>query len=110
MSICLGAIYKLPDGTIANTSGNYPITFQTNSGCDSIITTYLTVIEPVLFTQDVSICEGDTFKLPDGSSVTTANFYITILSAASGCDSIVTTNLNVQNAIVLIKKPTHKCN
>ena len=102
VSICLGAIYKLPDGTIANTSGNYPITFQTNSGCDSIITTYLTVIEPVLFTQDVSICEGDTFKLPDGSSVTTANFYITILSAASGCDSIVTTNLNVQNAIELI--------
>jgi gliding motility-associated-like protein len=102
VSICLGATYKLPDGTIANSSGIYPITFQSNVGCDSIITTYLTVIEPVLFTQDVSICEGETFKLPDGSSATTSNSYITILSAASGCDSIVTTNLNVQNAIELI--------
>jgi gliding motility-associated-like protein len=102
VSICSGAVYKLPDGTNANSSGNYPFTFQSSSGCDSIVTILLTVIEPVLFTQDVSICEGETFKLPDGSSATSSNSYIIILSAASGCDSIVTTNLTVQNAIELI--------
>jgi len=102
VSICSGAVYKLPDGTIVNSSGIYPTTFQSNAGCDSIITTYLTVIEPILFTQDVSICEGETFKLPDGTAVTLANTYTNILEAASGCDSVVTTNLNVQNAIDLI--------
>ena len=101
-SICSGAVYKLPDGTIASTSGNYPVTFQANSGCDSIITTHLTVIQPVLFTQDVSICEGDSIKLPDGSFVSLANTYTNILVSANGCDSIVTTNLSVQNPIELI--------
>ena len=102
VSICSGSNYKLPDGTNANSSGNYPFTFQSNSGCDSIVTILLTVIEPVLFTQDVSICEGDTFLLPDGSLVTLANTYTNVLESSSGCDSVVTTNLNVQNAIDLI--------
>lgn len=101
VTICSGLNYILPDGTNANSSGNYPFTFQSNSGCDSIFTILLTVIEPVLFTQDVSICEGDTFILPDGSSVTLTNIYTNILEAVSGCDSIITTNLIVQNAIEL---------
>lgn len=43
-SICGGSGYELPDGTVVNESGVYPVSFATPSGCDSTITTNLTVV------------------------------------------------------------------
>lgn len=52
VSICSGQNYSLPDGTIVSNSGVYPVNYQNMYGCDSTITTNLTVIP---FTTNVSV-------------------------------------------------------
>jgi len=42
-SICIGEFYTLPSGKIVTSSGTYTDSFTSQSGCDSIITTVLTV-------------------------------------------------------------------
>ena len=74
------------------TNGTYIDTLQNMVGCDSIITTNLTVQTPVY--QSVTLCEGD--NLIVGNSVyDSTGTYIDTLSSSLGCDSIVHTNLTI---------------
>jgi large repetitive protein len=93
--ICLGGTHTLPDGTLVNTAGNYPVTLTSTGGCDSIITTNLAVVSSFNISVNTSICQGESFTLPDGSVVSTNGVYSTILTGSNGCDSIVTTNILV---------------
>ncbi|MBV5314366.1 MAG: T9SS type A sorting domain-containing protein, partial [Prolixibacteraceae bacterium] len=65
-------------------------TLSSVAGCDSIITTNLTVLTPVLFTEYKSICEGANYN---GWTITRK--YERTLIAMLGRDSIVTTYLTV---------------
>jgi|GEM_PF-2142355 len=95
VDICQGDSLVLPGGSVVNTAGTYVDTLATGLGCDSIITTNLTV-NPI-FNQSVSasICDGDTFTLPGGAMVTTAGTYSDTLSSSLGCDSIIVTSLTL---------------
>jgi gliding motility-associated-like protein len=43
-----------------------------------------------------SVCTGDSYVLPDGTTVTTAGTYVTTLKrVVSGCDSVITTTLKL---------------
>ena len=92
-SICEGGEFLV--GTSAYTeSGTYLDTLVAVTGCDSIVTTNLTVIENATSSQTESICEGGEFLV--GTSVyTESGTYLDTLVAVTGCDSIVTTNLTV---------------
>jgi hypothetical protein len=94
-TICQGETYTLPNGQPATTSGTFTSTFQTNAGCDSSIVTVL-IVNPS-FNQNItaSICQGETYTLPNGQEVTTAGTYTSNLQTDAGCDSIITTTLNV---------------
>ncbi|MFN3940849.1 MAG: hypothetical protein ACK4IY_09695, partial [Chitinophagales bacterium] len=46
-------------------------------------------------TFDVSICEGTSYVLPDGSLALTDGEYVYTYTSVSGCDSIVTINLEI---------------
>lgn len=50
---------------------------------------------------DASVCENETYILPDGTPVTAAGKYYVTLKAKGGCDSVVFYNLDV------IKSPMH---
>ncbi|MBK6729885.1 MAG: gliding motility-associated C-terminal domain-containing protein [Bacteroidetes bacterium] len=93
--ICDGADYILPDGTTTSTSGIYTTTLTSTFGCDSIITTNLNIISSYTTTIDAEICDGADYILPDGSTTSIAGTYTTTLTSAFGCDSIITTNLNI---------------
>ena len=95
VAVCSGETYTLPDGTDVNASGAYDVTLTSGTGCDSLVTTNLSVDAPVTSTLDANICLGETYQLPDGTEVTTAGTYDSNLSTAEGCDSIVTVNLTV---------------
>jgi hypothetical protein len=95
VSICDGATHTLPDGAIATTTGVYISNVVNAAGCDSTITTNLTVIPNTLSTQTASICDGATHTLPDGATATVTGTYISHISNAAGCDSTITTNLTV---------------
>ena len=94
-SICSGKSYTLPHGSTATTTGIYKDTLASIGGCDSIITTNLTVTPASTNTVNPSICLGNTYTLPKGNSVSSAGTYIDTLKTAVGCDSIITTNLTV---------------
>ena len=94
-AICAGENYILPDGIIVTDPGIYTTILISVGGCDSIINTTLNTILPATSTVDVEICAGTEYILPDGIIVTTAGSYTTILTAVSGCDSIIITNLTI---------------
>lgn len=94
-TICANEIFIRPGGTGTNTAGVYIDTLQTVNGCDSIITTHLTVNPLVLATVYDTICANESYTRPSGIVVTQAGTYTDTVAASTGCDSIITTNLAV---------------
>ncbi len=93
--ICDGTPYVLPDGTVVTTTGVYVTPLTTAAGCDSIITTNVLVSDTYAFSVTADICSGDTYTLPDGTATGVAGIYVTNLFTGFGCDSVITTTLNV---------------
>src|SRR6185369_1735316 len=94
-SICNGASFTLPDGSSQSTPGVYVSHIPNAAGCDSAITTTLTVIANTSSSSSASICNGASFTLPDGSSHNTSGVYVSHIPNAAGCDSAITTTLTV---------------
>ncbi len=95
ISICRGTSYTLPNNNQVSTAGTYTSTFISSDGCDSIITTVLTITEPVPTTVYATICSTNSYTLPSNISTNIAGVYTDTLQAPSGCDSIIITNLEV---------------
>jgi len=100
LSICAGDSILL-GGNYQNTAGTYNDTLQTVLGCDSIITTVLTINPVPTTNQNFSICQGDSILL-GGSYQSSAGTYNDTLQTVFGCDSIL------QN--ILIINPTQTIN
>ena len=97
-SICDGSDFEL-NGEIYSEAGEYIQMLNTVNGCDSIITIQLEVKENVETELIETICEGEEFVLPDGSTLTEPGEYTIDLIASTGCDSTLSLSLNVlQNA------------
>ena len=108
-TICLGASVLLPDSQLAYNSGVYPITLQTTQGCDSLIITNVQANPVYYLTQNKSICQGQSFILPNGQPVTAPGSYPVTLATVDQCDSVVTTILSVRPAYN-INRTTYICN
>lgn len=85
-----GVVY-LSDTTLVNT---YSFEFY-----DSIVTTHLNVLPAIELSLHEPICIGSTF-LFNGQYLSTAGQYQAVLTAANGCDSIVTLSLEVLPSIM----------
>ena len=95
-TICNGLFITVGNNTYDST-GVYSDTLLAFNGCDSIITTNLTVLSVSAsnVTNNLTICDGDSVAV--GSNVYyIAGTYTDILVNSAGCDSIITTNLVVQ--------------
>lgn len=106
ISICQGSSYQLPDGIFENSAGTYVSTIPTVAGCDSTITTNLTVTPNLMRSESISICPGTSYTLPDGSTQNSPGTYYSTIVNQSGCDSLITTNLSVYSAPILIATPS----
>lgn len=93
ISLCEGASYTV--GTsVYETTGFYTDQFTSQDGCDSFVNLNLTVLPIPVTDLTPSICAGESYSV--GNSVYTATgVYQDILTAASGCDSIVNLDLTV---------------
>ena len=93
--ICRGKTYTF-NGQNITESGVY--TYKTKSlitGCDSIVTLNMDVIEPKDSTIDERMCKGETYSF-NGQEITESGVYTYIIkSLITGCDSIVTLNMDV---------------
>jgi gliding motility-associated-like protein len=82
-------------GSVYTSTGNYQNLFTAQDGCDSIVNLSLTVLPIPVTNLTPSICQGQSFSV-GASTYTVAGNYQNILTAASGCDSIVNTQLTIR--------------
>jgi len=97
VSICDGDSITVGVSTYSAT-GVYLDSIITLEGCDSIVTTNLTVNPTIFESQSFTICEGDSITIGGSSIYKFSGVYTDSLnSTVTGCDSIVTTTLIVNN-------------
>jgi hypothetical protein len=91
--------YSITVGTSSyNTTGVYTDVLTNAAGCDSTVTTDLTINQPTASSQTLEECDG--FSITVGTNTyTTTGVYTDVFTNTVGCDSIVTTNLTVYAAI-----------
>ncbi|MFN8276894.1 MAG: gliding motility-associated C-terminal domain-containing protein [Chitinophagales bacterium] len=93
VTICFGASYSIGANTY-NASGVYTDTFLNSLGCDSVVTTNLTVRNLISGSQSLTFCGSGSVNV--GSHTYTATgTYTDTLTSVTGCDSILTTNLTI---------------
>ncbi len=87
-----------PTGTV---TGEYPVTFQSINGCDSVITLSLTVFPTYKpDTAHVTICQGEVHDF-FGKLLDVTGIYDTTILTVHGCDSVVVLNLTVGNQTII---------
>ncbi len=96
-TICAGDTYSF-NGTDYNTSGTYTATLTSSTGCDSVITLDLTVLQPIQTNLNEQICNGDSYSF-NGTDYNTSGTYSATLTSSAGCDSTVTLNLIVKEVL-----------
>lgn len=97
ISVCFGSSFEVGDN-VYDESGIYLDTLVSMTGCDSVVTTNLTVDEEITFEQSLTICAGE-FIVVGGVIHSTTGTFVDVLTSESLCDSTVTTNLTVLPAI-----------
>ena len=95
--ICSGDSYTF-DGQTLTTTGTYRDTMTAIGGCDSIIILTLGVIDPIEISLSEEICQGNTYTF-NNQTLNTAGTYRDTMSAASGCDSIITLTLSTLDTV-----------
>lgn len=101
VTICRGDDFTFPDGTtISNVQQeiNHLSELISVDGCDSLIET-LVLVEPTYdLTEELDLCKGDSFTFPDGTNALNIQQdmeYVSHLVSSEGCDSLITTKINV---------------
>ncbi len=82
------------NGMTYTNSGSYNDTVIGSNGCDSVITLVLTINLPTTASVSETACTIYTWPL-NGQSYTATGAYTHTLTAANGCDSVVTLNLTI---------------
>lgn len=93
-TICSGDSYSI-GGNTYTTAGTYTDVLQAVNGCDSTVTTILTVNQSYSVNNPQIICQGDSYTI-GGNTYTTAGSYTNVFQTVNGCDSIVNTQLTVR--------------
>jgi len=94
-TICSGQSY-LAGGVLRTSGGIYYDTLTNFRGCDSILSTNLTVTPGITGRRTVTICSPNTFVAGGIARSTSGTYYDTLSSASSrGCDSVLSTVLIV---------------
>ena len=91
--ICEGQSYAF-GGRDLTIAGTYRAVGQAASGCDSVTTLTLAVVDTLRGALAGEICEGESYAF-DGRDLTMAGSYRALGQAASGCDSVTTLTLAV---------------
>ncbi len=99
VEICAGGTYVIGGSTYSE-PGVYTDILTTEDGCDSTVITSLFVNEPINYTQELTICEGD-FIVVGESTYSESGVYEDFLTTEEGCDSLVITYLEVNESVIV---------
>ncbi len=98
VTICAGQSYSIANNEYWE-SGTYVDTIKTTEGCDSIVTTNITVTPAPEFILPVFLCEGETYNF-NGRILNSEGRYTDTLSTTEGCDSLSTVEISFYPPIV----------
>ncbi len=98
-AICPGGSVTVGTSTYTE-EGTYYDTLSTSLGCDSVVTTNLTLKAPTTDSITQSICQGQSVTIGSQTFNITGIYSVTLTNSAN-CDSIVTLDLNVSDSIVV---------
>ena len=107
-TVCSGDSFTFPDGFVLNNitgATSHISNFMTVLGCDSIINSGVYVNPVYNITTNEGICSGLDFTFPDGfiqTNVTSPTSHVSNLMTVKGCDSIITTNVAVNQNYNLV--------
>ncbi len=110
VNVCDGNAIVYPDGFVevitANTS--HVSNLFTTAGCDSTITTNVTMDPVYAIVQNINACDGDPVVYPDGSVaiITSSTSYVSSLLTMAGCDSLITTNVTMDPVYNIVQNAT----
>ena len=100
ITLCDGESLQIGNSNYTQ-SGNYQTILTSQGGCDSTIYTQLTIVNPVLTSEQQTICEGDYFVY-NGDTLTSEAGYEYMYQAQNGCDSTHIVQLTIENALTPI--------
>jgi hypothetical protein len=106
IEICNGDSYSVSSSTYTSTGTYTDVLTSILTGCDSSITTNLTVLDEIFLNQTVSICTGETYTVGTSNYNTSGNFADVLVSSLTGCDSTVNTNLSIIQPIIMNENVT----
>jgi len=93
-AFCEGESIAVGDTTY-KTSGKFTRKINRGNVCDSTVHLNLTVNPRIKYSQLITICEGDSLAVGD-TLYRTAGVYVKSIKTVTGCDSVVTTELKVE--------------
>jgi hypothetical protein len=97
ISLCAGESLQIGNSTYSQ-SGNYQTILTSQAGCDSTINTQLTVLSPLVTSEQQTICEGN-YLVYNGDTLIIEADYEYVFQAQNGCDSTHTIQLTIENAL-----------
>lgn len=101
LSLCFGELFTFPDGVSQTITGDmsHVSILSSVSGCDSVVTTHVTVLSPSAIDESVVLCEGESYTFPDGVTeiITENTLHTSVLMGYLGCDSVITTTILVNS-------------
>jgi gliding motility-associated-like protein len=108
ITICEGSAYTLPWGPVVSSNGIYHDTLRYSTGCDSLIRTVDVRVNRVnIVSNNITLCQGESYTLPWGVTVSASGTYRDTLRYDSGCDSVRRTfTLSFRTAATIINKPS----
>ena len=90
------------NGQTYTTGGSYNH-ITTVNGCPDTVTLKLTILVATQSIENINTC-ATSYTLPNGIVVTASDRYTSVLKNAQGCDSTITTNLNLTAGVSLNTK------
>jgi len=99
LTICNKQLPYTWNGQTINMAGTYTANLKSAGGCDSVATLVLAVNATVTSTTNKNVCSNQLPYTWNGQNYNTAGTYNVALTSSSGCDSIATLVLTVNDVL-----------
>lgn len=100
--ICPGEVFEF-QGEELSEPGEYEFFLTAETGCDTLLSLQLSWTDPPELIEEISICPGEVYEF-QGEELTEPGEYEFVLSAETGCDTLLSLQINWADSPELIEE------